>query len=354
MIKATRAHGFIGLCCAALLAALAGCKQQKPEQPAAPAAPGTTPAAAAQPAPTLTPTKLVLDWVPEPEFGGFYAAREEGLYSKQGLQVEILSGGAGVPVVQMVATSQADFGTASADQVLTARVRGVDVIPLMAVYQNAPMAIMAHASRGAKSLKDVLASGTLAVEPGLAYVTFIKKKYGFDKVKVVPYDGGVARFAADKDFAQQCFLTSEPLAAKRQGADPVVFRVADEGFNPYTTVVFTRGELWRKSPERVRAFLQASREGWQSYLKDPKPANAVMSKLNTSMTPETFAEVAEVQRSLIETEETRARGLGTMSRERWETLGQQLVELGLIEKAPAVDEYLVAEFLGASAAASPE
>jgi NitT/TauT family transport system substrate-binding protein len=41
---------------------------------------------------------LALDWVPEPEFGGFYAARDGGSFKKQGLEVEIRGGGAGVPV----------------------------------------------------------------------------------------------------------------------------------------------------------------------------------------------------------------------------------------------------------------
>ena len=57
----------------------------------------------------------------------------------------------------------------------------------------------------------------MALEPGLPYAAWLKKKYGFEKVKVVPYDGGVARFVADKGFAQQCFITSEPIAARRQG-----------------------------------------------------------------------------------------------------------------------------------------
>jgi NitT/TauT family transport system substrate-binding protein len=53
--------------------------------------------------------KLVLNWVPEPEFGGFYAARDTGAYTKENLDVDIMGGGAGVPVVQMVAAGQADL-----------------------------------------------------------------------------------------------------------------------------------------------------------------------------------------------------------------------------------------------------
>ncbi len=51
--------------------------------------------------------KLALDWVPEPEFGGFYAARQMGAFAKEKLEVDIAGGGAGVPVVQMVATGKA-------------------------------------------------------------------------------------------------------------------------------------------------------------------------------------------------------------------------------------------------------
>lgn len=289
-----------------------------------------------------TRLKLALNWVAEPEFGGFYAARDGGAYRKAGLDVEIQGGGAGVPVVQMVAAGQVDFGVAGADEVLTARARGADVIPIFAVYQTSPQGIMVHASRGAKSIPDVLTSGTLALEPGLPYAAFLKKKHGFNGAKIVPYDGGVARFVADKDFAQQCFVTSEPIAAKQKGSDPQVFLVADEGYNPYVAVVITRRALFNEQPDRVRAFARATQEGWRTYLDDPAAANAAMGKLNTSMSAETFAAAAAAQRPLIETEETKKRGLGTMTRARWDTLAKQLVELGILAKAPSAEEYLMA------------
>ena len=162
-------------------------------------------------------------------------------------------------------------------------------------------------------------------------------------MKVVPYDGGVARFVAEKDFAQECFVTSEPIAARRKGVEPSVFLIADEGFNPYAAVVITRKALWKENPDRVRAFVRASREGWRAYLTDPAQANAAMAKLNTGLDAETFAAAAEVQKPFIETDEIKKNParLGSMSPDRWETLGKQLVELGLIEKAPPVADYLV-------------
>lgn len=294
-------------------------------------------------APGKTKVKLVLNWVPEPEFGGFYAAREKGNYDKQGLEVEIIGGGAGVPVVQMVAGGQADFGISGADEVLTAKARGADIVAVYAIYQKSPQGIMARPER-AKTLADVFAGGSLAIEPGLSYALFLKEKFGFDKVKVVPYDGGVARFVAEKDFAQQCFVTSEPLAAKKQGIkDLNVFLVADEGFNPYVGVVIARRSTWTTKKDLVKKFVTATREGWQSYLDDPTPANLVMAKLNTSMSPETFKDAAEAQKPLVVSDETKAKGLGWMTKERWTTLADQLVKLKVLEKAPNVDEILAQE-----------
>ena len=106
-----------------------------------------TPAPAADAATPVVPLKLALDWVPEPEFGGFYAGRESGAYLRHGIKLEIQGGGAGVPVLQMVATGRADFGTVGADELVTARTRGADVVALFATFQTSPQGIMVHAAR---------------------------------------------------------------------------------------------------------------------------------------------------------------------------------------------------------------
>ncbi|MFO0760333.1 MAG: ABC transporter substrate-binding protein [Byssovorax sp.] len=290
-----------------------------------------------------TAVKLMLNWVADPEFGGFYAAREGGAFAKQGLSVEIVGGGAGSPVVQMVATGRAEFGVAGADEILSARARGADIIPLFAVFQTSPQAIMVHASSGAKGIKDVLASGgTLAIEPGLVSAQFLKKKHGFDKVKIVPYDGGITRFMVDKDYAQQCFITSEPIMARQQKGDPVSFLIADEGYNPYLVVAITRRSLFAEKPELVRAFRRAALAGWRAYLDDPTATNAVIARLNPALAPGSLPEVAATQRPLIETAETRAKGLGAMSKERWAQTAAQLVELNVLDRAPSIDDMLVA------------
>src|SRR5207249_4592205 len=53
--------------------------------------------------------RLALNWKPDPQFGGFYAAP----YQKHSLDVQILPGGAGTPSVQMIGAGSAEFGIVS-------------------------------------------------------------------------------------------------------------------------------------------------------------------------------------------------------------------------------------------------
>jgi NitT/TauT family transport system substrate-binding protein len=292
-----------------------------------------------------TKTTLALNWKPEPEFGGIYEALDDGAFARHGLELAI-TGGPGAPVVQMVDAGTAVFGIASADEVVIARARGTDIVAVFATYQTNPQGIMVHASRGFASLgKAMSAGGTLAVEPGLPYVKFLQSRYDMSAMHIVPYTFSIAPFLSDPMMMQQVFITSEPIAAKREGSDPKVFLVADSGYDPYAAVVITTGKVVRDQPELVASMVDALREGWRRYLEDPSRANATMGKLNTEMDAATFRLAAAAQKPLIE---VAAAGdadvgvgagtkvaLGSMTVERWRQLIGQLHDLEIIDVEPA-------------------
>ncbi len=279
--------------------------------------------------------RLQLNWLPEPEFGGIYAAREGGHFAAHGLEVEILKGGPDVPAVQMAAAGRVELAVAAADEVVALRAKGAKVVAVFATYQTSPQALMVRADRGVNSIPELLAAGgTLIAQPGLAYLKWLRRQYGLGSTRLVPYgSGAMAQFLdpRQRDVAMQCFVFAEPLAARRQGVEPRVLLIADTGFDPYAAVIVTREEFLTRRRDTVVRFVAALRAGWQAYLADPAPTNRVMAALNTAMDLETFAEAAEVQRPLLESETSRAHGLGAMSEERWRTLVAQLRSLGVIE-----------------------
>jgi NitT/TauT family transport system substrate-binding protein len=272
---------------------------------------------------------LQLNWKPEPQFGGFYAAKDTGAYAKNGLNVKVQEGGASAPTVDMLGAGTVEFAIVSGDEIIRARAVGNHIVGLFAVYQTNPQGVMTRASRGFKDIGDVFKTpGTLAMEKGLPYSDFLKKKYGFDKLQIVPSPfGDLTVYRTKEDYAMQVFVTAEPLAAEKTGIEPKTFLIADSGYNPYTTVLATTDKYRAANPAVVAAMVKAVGEGWRTYLDDPSKTNETMQALNTTMDAQTFAESAMIQKPLIETDETKANGLGSMTQARWEQLVGQLTDL---------------------------
>lgn len=288
----------------------------------------------------LSGIKLALNWLPEPQFGGFYQALFAEEFKKRSLDVEILKGGSGTPTIQMLVKGTVDFAIVSAEEILISNDKNHknQVVALFATFQTNPQMIMSHKEKGFKNIGDILKSdGYLAWQSGLSYSLFLRKKYPEAKVKMVPYLGGLTQFQKDKDLAQQGFVTSEPLSAEKLGIKIDTFLVSEEGFNPYTTVLAVRKDYLKVHKEKVDKIVQAVKKGWEDYLKNPTFANQKMHELNPAMDIDTFSKSAKAQASLIQTNSP----LGSMNKERWESLIQQMKDLGLVKKKFKTEELFI-------------
>jgi NitT/TauT family transport system substrate-binding protein len=328
-----------------LSVALGACGKSKKsdDSTATPAGSAAAPAGSAGGSRAQAEVTLQLNWTPEPEFGGFYAAAHDHLYEREGLHVSIKAGGAGVQTWQMVATGAVPFAIAEAGEILRARLKDADLVALFAVYQTSPQALMVHKASGVASLAEVFTSGKIkrvAMESGVPYVKFLQKRYGFDKVEVVQYGGNLALFLADPTMAQQCFAFSEPLSAKEKGVEVSVFSTAEAGFNPYLAVVITSGKYLADHRAEVERFVRATRAGWKAYLDNAVPTNEYMPTQGATMTVPAMNAAADLQKPYVVGND-QTKSLGTMSEERWKALADQLHELGEIDQVPDVTKAFV-------------
>src|SRR6185436_20382558 len=69
--------------------------------------------------------KVQLDWVAEPEHGGFYQAEARGYFREEGLDVTLIPGGPGAHVMPSVATGKADIGQAGDIETLLKQAEGL-------------------------------------------------------------------------------------------------------------------------------------------------------------------------------------------------------------------------------------
>lgn len=307
--------------------ACTGCFDDKPTPPVSPP-PG--PASTGKPT-ELRKVKLLLNWYPEAEHGGFYAAQVQGYYRDAGLDVQIVAGGPDVPVVQQVAGKQMDFGVVNADQICFGRAQQAPIVAVMAPLQISPRCLIVHEKSGIKKFDDIH-DMTVAMSQKGAFTHYLRKKFPFKNVQIVPYPGNVAKFLADDKFAQQGYVFSEPFLIKQQGGDPHVLLVSDVGFNPYTSCLIAHDDSIAKDPETVRALVQASIKGWQQYLKDPEQANQEIHKQNKEMALEVLAFGATELKPLVEDSVGKEHGIGNMTEDRWQMLVDQLIEIDQLEK----------------------
>ena len=283
----------------------------------------------------LKQVQLVLNWFPEAEHGGFYAALVHGYYQEAGLDVEIVPGGPGVKASLQVATKRRTFGIDNADKILMAASQEAETVALMSPMQVSPRCIMVHESSGIKKFED-LKDITLAMGTTQSFSLFMQKKLPLTNIRVVPYKGALARFLTDEKFAQQAYVFSEPYIAKKEGAKPFNLMVSDLGFDPYTSVLITHPDTVKEDAMMVGAFVQASVRGWQTYLESPEETNKHIEKQNTEMDQDILAFGAAELKPLCITEEVPVEKMGSMTIERWQILADQLVEVEAID-AGSVD-----------------
>jgi len=293
----------------------------------------------------LVDVDLMLNWFPEAEHGGYYAALAQGFYQREGLNVRILPGGPGVPVLSQVASGRVAFGVSSADTVLLGWAQEARTVAVLAPLQISPRCIMVHHESGIRSLAE-LKNVTLAMNPSSTFSLYLQKKLPLPGVRLVPYSGNVAPFVVDPNMAQQAFTFSEPFVARQRGSHPRCLLVSDLGFNPYTSLLITGRETLRQRPELVRKMVAASIRGWQQYLQDPAAAHRLLGQQNNEVDAQLLDYGAQQLRPLCVTDDVPLERFGRMTLDRWRTLRNQLVEVGALDPAAVQPESVfTTEFL---------
>ena len=128
--------------------------------PAAPAAEATEAAtggeqAAAATCETKDPVTLQLKWVAQAQFAGYYAAKGEGFYDDECLDVTINPGGPDIVPEQVVAGGQADFGINFVPSLLSAREQGTDLVNIAQVFERSAMREISWKDTGIQSPADL-------------------------------------------------------------------------------------------------------------------------------------------------------------------------------------------------------
>lgn len=219
-----------------------------------------------------------LKWLYNVSTVGDLYAEARGYFTRHGLKVNVKPGGPERDALKELELGQAQFGVASADQVLRAAAKGAPIVVLAQLFQVNPLHWIYRPDQTAFLGGDDLKGKRIGVTFGgndEAILRALLARYGIAEDEVtlfsVRYDY-MPFYERRVDFwplylNAQAVIIGEKL---EKAGETYAFLSPDQlGVRFVANSVVTTREMVEKRPETVRRFLAALLEGWRDAL-DPR------------------------------------------------------------------------------------
>ncbi len=284
---------------------------------------------------------LALDWTPNTNHTGFYVAQANGWYRDAGLDVRIAHPGdddyAATPA-RKVAEGKADVALAPSESVLSYRT-AESAVPLVAVA-----AVLARDASAVVTLQRSGIDRPAALD-GRVYASYQARFEDAIVRAMVREDGGTGdvrvsyppklgiwdTLLSGSADATWIFDPWEGVEADRDGIALHRFLLADYGIPyGYSPVLVAHERTIDQKAASLRAFLAASRRGFELAAADPVAAADLLVREAAHPTLDDAEFVRESQRVIAPYYTDGGRPWGEMSASVWQTFIGWIAERGLI------------------------
>lgn len=296
----------------------------------------------------LKEVTVVLDWTPNTNHTGLYAAKEKGYFKEEGLDVEIIMPGeAGAD--QLTASGKADFGVSYQESITEARVQGVPLVSIAAVIQHNTSGFASPAEKNIKSPKDFEGKtyGGWGAPVEKSVIDSLMKKENADADKVSFVNMGDADFFTavkrDIDFAWIYYgWTGVEAELRGEKINMVYLTDYSEKLDYYTPVLATSEKMIEDDPETVKAFVNAAAKGYEFAIGQPEEAADILLKNAPDLDSEL---VKKSQEWLSPRYQDDAARWGEQKLEVWENYAEWMHENGLLDKELDAGKAFTNDFL---------
>jgi ABC-type nitrate/sulfonate/bicarbonate transport system substrate-binding protein len=344
----------VGTAVLAGLFVLTGCGNKGDSNGAAsPSAASSPTASASQPASPesskpLTEVKVVLDWTPNTNHTGLYAARDQGFWEKRGLKVEIVQPPE-TGASQMVASGAAEFGVGYQEDLTLAREKDIPLVSLAAIIQHNTSGFASPVGKNIKTPKDFAGKtyGGWGSPVEQAVIQTLMKEQGADPAKVNIVNIGAADYFTavkrDIDFAWIYYAwTGVEAEIRKEALNMVWMKDYDKRLDYYTPLLMTNEKMIKDRPDVVRAFTEGAAEGYRFAIDHPEEAADVLIKA----VPELNKDLVHASQKWLSTRyQDDASRWGEQKKAVWEGYADWMTSHGIMKKKLNFDEIFTNEFL---------
>ncbi|MDR1272177.1 MAG: ABC transporter substrate-binding protein [Clostridiales Family XIII bacterium] len=298
----------------------------------------------------LTPVTVVLDYAPNTNHTGFYAAKDLGYYEEAGLDISIVEP-TDSAVTTLVATGKVQFGVSYQEDVTYAKTTAdpLPVTAIAAILQHNTSGFASYEPKGIKVPKDfegkVYAGWGAPSEE--ATIEAVMKADGADFSKVTVTSGSgfesLSALEGDIDIAW-IFWAWDGVMAEQEGVPLSYIDLTnyDKRLDYYTPLIIAGDDLIADDPELVKTFLGATAKGFEYCVEDPEAA----AKILGDNVPEYDLDfLIASQQWLADYFISDAPRWGEMKDEVWDGYSGFMVEYGLLDEALSAETFYTNEFL---------
>ncbi len=214
----------------------------------------------------LEPVRLQLLWRHQFQFAGYYMALEKGYYREAGLDVTLVEFDQDHFPVEEVLSGRAQFGVGRSSLLLE-RMRGKDLVALMAAFQRSPLMLLTTAASGIRDPAGLRDKRIMVSRDGsqVAEIMAMLLKYGITEndITIQPQSFDIRDLAEGRTDAVAAYISNEPYQLQQLGVGYNLIHPEDYGFPMYSDILFTSGRMVDEHFVQVNRFLDASRKGWR-------------------------------------------------------------------------------------------
>jgi putative hydroxymethylpyrimidine transport system substrate-binding protein len=224
------------------------------------------------------PFRVMLDYFPNADHAGIYAAQEAGEYARAGLDVDIQPPPDPSAPLKLLEAGRTDLAVSYEPELMLARDKGADLVAVGALVQKPLTSLMALPKARVRTARDLRGKrvGTAGIPYQSAYLKTILDRAGVDPSSVRETNVGFNLVPAMRsgrvDATLGAFWNYEGTQLRRQGDRPVILRMEDLGVPTYAELVFVarRKDLDEAGASRIRRFLQATARGHELLRSRPE------------------------------------------------------------------------------------
>jgi putative hydroxymethylpyrimidine transport system substrate-binding protein len=305
---------------------------------------------------TTEPYRVMLDYFPNADHAGIYAAQASGEYERAGLDVEVQPPPDAAAPLKLLQAGRVDLAISYEPELLLARDKGADLVAVGALVQKPLTSLMSLGDRAITRPEQLENKrvGTAGLAYQSAYLSTILDEAGVDAGSVKETNVGFkltqAMLSKQVDATLGSFWNYEGVDLQRRGRKPEILRMEDLGVPTYNELIFVarRSDLTRDGASRLRRFLQATARGHQ--LLERRPQVGVDALLEADGGLDRGLQEAVVKATLpVFFPEGEERPFGYMEPAEWAAYEDWMRERGLIkrppDRAPLTNEFLPGEGL---------